>query len=312
VSILSEQIKFYHSNLVDALYYFEYHGPLYKHIKWIERDKNVVELYKIIKDVKIAKIKYFLPWARTVAVSNEIDSPKKLAKEIIGNPPKGKFAESWVEEGEKTQDILVEIYNLYNNNKDLKGKMTELENLRSKIEKKYSNDITKLMDESIKIPGLSWKRKEPKICLVYPIDGRLTHKLKFSDTVYIEASEDIMNDETSFYHPIIKMLNYTKPIGAWVRQDRRGIRAIAYELFTELQTIKLVSQLYGKRPNFHTIVTNKLYNLWIPFIRPNTTFDEDELERILSNAYKNITKKEFDSMYQMGELYTELNIILLT
>ncbi|HUT79750.1 MAG TPA: hypothetical protein VMZ29_01000 [Candidatus Bathyarchaeia archaeon] len=309
---MTEQIKFYHSNLVDALYYFEYHGPLYKHIKWIERDKNVVDLYKIIKDVKISKIKFFLPWARNIAVSKEIESPEKLAKEIIENPPKGKFAENWVAEADKTRDILVEIYNLYNNNKELKNKQEKLKDLLSNIEKKYSDELSKLKEESLKIPELSWKRKEPKICLVFPIDGRLTHKLKFSDTVYIEASEEILNDETTFYHPIIKMLNYTKPIGAWVKQDKRGIRAIAYELFTELQTIKMVGQLYNKKPNFHSIVTNKLYSLWIPFIRPNTTFDDDELERILSNAYKIITKKEYDSMYQMGVIYTELNIILLT
>ncbi|MBN1330842.1 MAG: hypothetical protein JXA54_15320 [Candidatus Heimdallarchaeota archaeon] len=309
---MTEQIKFYHSNLVDALYYFEYHGPLYKHIKWIERDKSVVDLYKVIKDVKISKIKFFLPWVRNIAVTNEIDSPKRLAKEILENPPKGKFAESWVAEADKTRDILVEIFNLYNNNKELKSKQSELENLRTRIEKKYSNELIRLKEESIKISGLSWKRKEPKICLVFPLDGRLTHKLKFSDTVYIEASQSILDDETSFFHPVIKMLNYTKPIGAWVKQDKRGIRAIAYELFTELQTIKIVSQLYGKKPNFHSIVTNKLYSIWIPFIRPNTTFDEEELERILNNAYKNIAKKEFDSMYQMGEIYTELNIILLT
>ena len=83
-------------------------------------------------------------------------------------------------------------------------------------------------------------------------------------------------------------------------------------MFTELQTQKIIQAITVKKPNFKAIVYDKLENIWIPFIRASTSFDEDELERILTKAYKTVSKKEFEPLFQMGEIYTELNIILLT
>ncbi|MGC9781091.1 MAG: hypothetical protein HZR80_17740 [Candidatus Heimdallarchaeota archaeon] len=309
---MNNLIKFYHSDLVDALYYFEFHGPLRKKIGWVEQDKDARRLYKLIREIKFSRFKQFLPWARNFAVKYEIESPKKLALFIKRNPPKGKFAEKWLEELVKLEDIVQEIYNYYKNNVLTKERRKDLENTRNDIKKKYSKIWDKLKEESEKLPGISWKRKEPIICLVYPLDGRLSHKLKFSDIAYIESSKLTLEDDSLFLHEVVKLLNYSKPIGSWVRQDKRGVRAVAYELFTELQTLKLISSFSGKRPNYKTIVNDKLNSIWIPFIRSNMSFDEDELERILSNAYRLITKHEFDALFQLGEIYTELNIILLT
>jgi len=301
-----------YSDLADALYYFEYMGPLYKRIKWLERDKQAQKLYKLIREIKFAMFKNFLPWARDIAIRNDINSPTTLAKYIRDNPPRGKFGEKWVNDYEKMRDILLEIFNFFTKEVLTKTKCEELEKLRSQIIQKYSPIWPKLKDESEKLPGISWKRKTPTVCLLHPLDGRLSHKLKFSDTAYIEVSQAMLDDETLFLHEVVKLLNYTKPIGSWVRQDKRGIRAIAYEIFTELQTLKLVNALFNKKPNYRTVINLKLDSIWIPFIRPETTFDEDELERILQKAYKLIGKHSYDTLFQMSELYTELNIILLT
>ncbi len=309
---LSELIKFYHSDLADALYYFEYHGPLKKKIGWIERDKKARALYKVIREIKFTRFKHFLPWARNIVVLHDIESPKKLARYIENNPPRGKFGEKWLKEIQKLIDIVSEILNYYKKNILTKEREKELENTREEIKKKYSKYWSKLQEESIKLPGISWKRKNPIVCLLYPLDGRLSHKLTYSDIAYIETSKVMIERDDMFLHEVVKLLNYSKPIGSWVRQDRRGVRAIAYELFTELQTLKLINAITGKRPNFRSIIYEKMYNVWIPYIRPDTSFDEDELERILGLAYKKITRKEYDGLYQMGELYTELNIILLT
>ncbi len=309
---MSDIIEFRHSDLADALYYFEYHGPLKKKIDWIDRDKDARELYRIIREIKFARFKHFLPWARNIAILHEIDTPKKLVRYVEKNPPRGKFGEKWLEEIQKLSDIVTEIMNYYKKNILTKDIEKELEELRKEIKKKYSKYWSKLQEESQKLPGISWRRKEPIVCLLYPIDGKLSHRLAYSDVAYIETSKIMLERDDMFLHEIIKLLNYSKPIGSWVRQDRRGIRAIAYELFTELQTLKLVNSLTGKNPNFRSIINEKMYDIWIPFIRPGTSFDEDELERILGVAYKKITKKEFDGLYQLGELYTELNIILLT
>ena len=309
---MSEIIEFRYSDLADALYYFEYHGPLKKKIDWVERDKDARALYKIIREIKFTRFKHFLPWARNIVVLHEIDTPKKLARHVEMNPPRGKFGEKWLEEIQKLTDIVTEILSYYKKNVLTKEKEKELERLRKEIKKKYSKYWVKLQEESEKLPGISWKRKEPMICLLYPLDGKLSHKLTYSDIAYIETSKIMLEREDMFLHEVVKLLNFSKPIGSWVRQDRRGIRAIAYELFTDLQTLKLVNSLTGKNPNFRSIINEKMYDIWIPFIRPNTSFDEDELERILGTAYKKITKKEFDGLYQLGELYTELNIILLT
>lgn len=309
---MSDYIKFYHSDLIDALYYFEFQGPLKKKINWIEQDKEAKKLYRLIKEIKFSRFKHFLPWIRNIAAKHEIESPKKIALYVKRNPPKGKFAEKWVEEIDKLEDIVQEIYNYFRKKVLTKEKKKELEDLRNAIERKYSKIWKKLKEESEKLPGISWKRKEPIVCLVYPLDGRLSHKLKFSDIAYIETSKFTLEDDALFLHEVIKLLNYSKPIGSWVRQDKRGVRAVAYELFTELQTLRLISSLSGKRPNYKSIVNSKLNSLWIPFIRSDMSFDEDELERILSNAYKLITKHQFDALYQLGEIYTELNIILLT
>jgi len=309
---VSELIKFYHSDLVDALYYFEYHGPSYKKIKWLPRDSNVRDLYKLIREIKFTRFKHFLPWARSIAALNDLETPKKLAKYIKNNPPKGKFAEKWLEEIDKLEDILSEIFNFYKKNilhDDIKKK---LERLREDIEKKYKKYWLELKEESKKLPGIVWKRKDPIICLIYPIEGRLSHKLKYADIAYIETSEIMLEDEVLFLHEIVKLLNYSKPAEAWVKQDRRGVRAIAYELFTEMQTLRLVEKLLKKKPNFKKVILEKLDTLWIPLIRAETSFDEEELERILTKAYRNIPNHEFDALYQIGELYTELNIILLT
>ncbi|NHJ38954.1 MAG: hypothetical protein FK731_02895 [Asgard group archaeon] len=309
---MSELISFYYSNLIDALYFFEYHGPLYKRIYWLERNKDVRDLYKIIRDIKFTRFKFFLPYARNVAALNQIDDPTKLAKHIRDYPPRGKFGEQWVIDYEKMRDILREILKLFLTTITTKETLDKMEKIRQSIKKKYSPIWTKLKDESEKLPGINWKRKEPKICLLIPLDGRLSHKLKLSDIAYIETSELMLEDENLFLHEVVKLLNYTKPIGSWVRQDRRGIRAIAYEVFTELQTIKLINSLYQKIPNYKKIVQEKLNNLWIPQIRKDTTFDDDELVRIRTDAYRMLTKHEYDAQYQLGEIYTELNIILLT
>jgi hypothetical protein len=285
---------------------------LKKKIGWVDRDRDARALYKIIREIRFARFKHFLPWARNVVVLHEINTPKKLAHYVEKNPPKGKYGEKWLVEIQKLTDIVSEILNYFKKNILTKEKEKELENLRNEIKKKYSKYWSKLEEESLKLPGISWKRKNPIICLLYPLDGRLSHKLTYSDIAYIETSKIMVEREEMFLHEVVKLLNYSKPIGSWVRQDRRGIRAIAYELFTELQTLKLVNSLTGKRPNFRNIIYEKMYEIWIPFIRPDTSFDEDELERILGIAYKKITRKEFDGLYQLGELYTELNIILLT
>ncbi|NHJ48191.1 MAG: hypothetical protein FK733_10430 [Asgard group archaeon] len=309
---MNDLIPFYHSDLIDALYFFEYHGPLYKRISWLERNKDVRNLYKVIRDIKFSRFKFFLPYARNIAALHQIDDPLKLAKYIRDNPLKGKFAEQWIIDYDKMKDILKEILKLYKKQIMTKEMEKEYDNLRSKIKKKYKVIWEKLKEESEKLPGISWKRKQPSICLIHPLDGRLSHKLKFSDIAYIEVSEQMLEDETLFLHEVVKLLNYTKPIGSWVGQDRRGVRAIAYEVFTELQSLKLIKQLYNKTPNYKKIVQEKLYNLWIPQIRKDTSFDDDEFVRIMIDAYKIITKQEFDALYQMGEIYTELNIILLT
>lgn len=307
---MSDLIQFYYSDMVDALYFFEYHGPLYKKIKWKERDNHVKELYKIIRQIKFPRLKLLLPWARTQAVLHDLTTPKSLAKYIQKNPPKGKFAEKWLAEIEKMTDIFQEIYKLYTKKILTPEKRKELDTNREKIEKKYSKIWNKIKQETKIIPGFTWKRKEPKICLLYPIDGRLSHKVKFADIAYIETSDIMIKDESMFLHEVIKLLNYTKPIFSWVKQDRRGIRAIAYELFTEMQTLLLIKKIYRKEPNFKAII-EKLDTLWIPYIRSGTSFDDDELERILRNSFKLIPNAEFEPLYQLGELYTEMNIILL-
>ncbi|NHK32702.1 MAG: hypothetical protein FK730_15235 [Asgard group archaeon] len=309
---MSELIPFYNSDLIDALYYFEYHGPLYKRIFWVERSKAVRNLFKIIRTIKFSRFRFFLPYARNIAAINQIDDPTKLAKFLRDNPPRGKFGEQWAYDYEKMRDILKEILKLYLNTITTKETREKLEKMRQAISEKYSSIIPKLKEESEKLPGIIWKRKTPKICLIYPLDGRLSHKLKLSDIAYIETSEQMLEDETLFLHEVVKLLNYTKPIGSWVRQDRRGIRAIAYEMFTELQTLKLINSLYDKKPNYRKTVQEKLHNIWIPQIRMDTTFDDEEFIRIMTDAYKMITKHEFDAQYQLGEIYTELNIILLT
>ena len=309
---MHDLISIKYSDLADALYYFEFMGPLYKRIKWLERDKNVFQLYKLIREIKFPRFKNFLPYARFITISNDISSPTQLAKHIRDHPPKGKFAEKWVAEYEKMRDILREIYNYFMKNVLTNEKKEELEKLRKKIEKKYGKIWHKLKVESEKLPGISWKRKSPIVCLLYPLDGKLSHKLKFSDIAFIETSQAMVDDEALFLHEVVKLLNYTKPVGSWVRQDRRGIRAIAYEIFTELQTLKIVNALFDKKPNYKTVINLKLDSIWIPFIRPETSLDEDELERVLAKAYKKISKHEYDAMFQMSELYTELNIILLT
>ena len=309
---MNDIIEIYYSDLADALYYFEYHGPNYNRIRWLEKDKRVRDVYKLIREIKFPRFKNFLPYARNLAAMNNIDSPRKLAKFIVKNPPKGKAGELWEGEFDKMSDILQEIYNFFLNEILTKEVKKEHDRLRKDISKKYSKYWKKLKEESEKIPGIIWKRKEPSVCLLYPLSGKLSHKLKFSGTAYIESSQEMLNDESLFLHEVVKLLNYTRPIGVWVRQDRRGIRAIAYEIYTELQTLKLVNAVFNKKPNYKRVIDEKLYNIWIPTIRMETSFDKDELERILQNAYKIITKHEFDSMYQIGEIYTELNIILLT
>ncbi len=307
---MNDSIQFYYSDMADALYFFEYHGPLYKKIKWKERNKDVKELYKIIRQIKFPRLKLLLPWARTKAVLHNLTTPKSLTKYIQNNPPKGKFAEKWIAEIEKMTDIFQEILNLYTKKILTPEKRKELESIREKIEKKYSKIWDKLKRETEITPGFTWKRKEPKICLLYPIDGRLSHKLKYADIAFIETSEVMIKNESMFLHEVIKLLNYTRPIFAWVKQDRRGIRAIAYELFTAMQTMLLIEKIFKKESNFNVIV-EKLDTLWIPYIRPETSFDEDELERILEKSYELISNAEFEPLYQIGELYTEINIILL-
>jgi hypothetical protein len=309
---MSDLIPFYSSDLIDALYYFEYHGPLYKRINWLPRDKGVRNLFKLIRQIKFARIKFFLPYARNVAAVNKIEEPLKLAHHIRDNPPKGKFAERWVEEYDKMRDILKEIWKLYKNSILTPEKEEELSKLRKQIINKYSPIWEKLKEESEKLPGITWKRKQPSICLLYPLDGRLSHKLKLSDIAFIETSQNMVDDEELFLHEVVKLLNYTKPISSWIRQDRRGIRAIAYEVFTELQSLRIITVMYNKKPNYRKIIQGKLNDLWIPQIRKETTFDDDELERIMMQAYKMIPKHQFDALYQLGEIYTELNIILLT
>ena len=306
-----DKVKIYYSDLVDALYYFEYHGPMYKKIKWIERDVRVRDLFKLIREIKFPRFKLFLSLVRDVAVKQEITSPKKLARYMEKNPPRGKFAEKWVEEADKMADILQEIYNTFTKKILTPEKKEELEKLREKIDKKYSKYWKKFKDETEKLPGMSWKRKEPLVCLLYPLDGRLSHKLKFGDIAYIETSKQMLDEEDHFMHEVVKLINNTKPIDAWVRQDRRGVRAIAYELFTQMQTLHILHKMLNKKPDFREVVLDKLETIWIPYIRPGTDFDEEELERILENAYEQITKHEFDALFQLGELYTEMNIVLL-
>ena len=306
-----DKVKIYHSDLVDALYYFEFHGPMYKKIKWIERDVRVRDLFKVIREIKFPRFKLFLPLAKKIAVKEKISSPKKLARYIEKNPPRGKFAERWVEEADKMSDILQEIYNTYTKKILTPERKEELENIREKIEKKYSKYWKKFHEETEKLPGMSWKRKDPLVCLVYPLDGKLSHKLKFGDIAYIETSQLMLDEDDHFLHEVVKLINNTKPIDAWVKQDRRGVRAIAYELFTQMQTLHLLQSMFNRKPNFREVVLDKLEKIWIPYIRIDTAFDEDELERILENAFKQITNHEFDALFQLGELYTELNIVLL-
>ncbi|MHA1126198.1 MAG: hypothetical protein ACTSO7_09215 [Candidatus Heimdallarchaeota archaeon] len=308
---MSEEIPIVNYNLVDALYYFEYHGPLRKRIAWTEKDKGIRNLYKLIREIKFPRFKFFLPWIRFVAVKNQLDTPKKLAKYVVNNPPKGKYGEMWVADFEKMIDILSEIKKYYNKQVMTKEKSETLENLRNKIIKKYSKEWSKLVEEALQLPGVSLKRKEPMICLLQPLDGRLSHKLPFGDIAFIEVSEAMLEDECLFLHEVVKLLNYTKPIYAWVRQDRRGIRGLAYELYTENQTQYLVGKIFRKKTKSATKVVDKLDTIWIPFYRPDSIFDDMELERIISRAYEMQTNHEFDAMYQLGELYTELNIILL-
>lgn len=307
---MSDLIPIYYSDMADALYFFEYHGPLYKKIKWKERNKDVRELYKIVRQIKFPRLKLLLPWARTQAVLHDLTTPKSLTKYIQNNPPKGKFAEKWLAEIGKMTDIFQEILNLYTKKILTSEKRKELKRNRERIEKKYSKIWDKLKQETEIIPGFTWRRKDPKICLLYPIDGRLSHKLKFADIAYIETSDVMINNKSMFLHEVIKLLNHTKPIFAWVKQDRRGIRAIAYELFTEMQTMLIIEKMFKKEANFEAIL-EKLDSLWIPFIRSETSFDDDELERILLNSYEIIPNAEFEPLYQLGELYTEMNIILL-
>ena len=207
-------------------------------------------------------------------------------------------------------DIFQEIYNLYTKKVLTAETKKTLDDTRETIEKKYSKIWKQFKSETEATHGFIWKRKEPKICLLYPLDGRLSHKLQFSEIAFIEASAEMIQDETLFLHEVVKLINYTKPIFSWVKQDRRGIRAIAYELFTEIQTHLLVSSIYKKPPNFEEIV-DKLDEIWIPSIRSGTSFDDDELERILAYSYESLTKTEFEPLYQLGELYTEMNIVLL-
>ncbi len=303
-------IPIYYSDMADALYFFEYHGPLYKKINWKERDSHVKELYKIIRQIKFPRLKMLLPWARTQAVLHDLTTPKSLTKYIKNNPPKGKFAEKWLAEIGKMTDIFQEILNIYTKKILTREKRKELEHNRKMIVKKYSKTWDKLKRETEKIHGFTWKRKEPMICLLYPIDGRLSHKLKFADIAFIETSDKMLKNKSMFLHEVVKLLNYTKTIFAWVKQDRRGIRAIAYELFTEMQTMLLVEKIFKKKPNFQ-VMLEKLDTLWIPFIRSGTSFDDDELERILENSYELIPNTEYEPLYQLGELYTEMNIILL-
>ncbi len=309
---MSEEIPIVNYDLVDALYYFEYHGPLRKRIAWTEKDKGIRNLYKLIREIKFPRFKFFLPWIRYVAVKNQLETPKKLAKYVVNNPPKGKYGELWVADFEKMIDILSEIKKYYDKQVMTKEKSEALENLRNKIIKKYSKEWPKLVEEALQLPGVSLKRKEPMICLLQPLDGRLSHKLPLGDIAFIEVSEAMLEDECLFLHEVVKLLSYTKPINAWVRQDRRGIRGLAYELYTENQTQYLVGKIFKKRAKSAAKAVEKLETIWIPFYRPDSFFDDMELERIVSRAYDMLTNHEFDAMYQLGELYTELNIILLT
>ena len=307
-----DEIPIVYSDLVDALYYFEYHGPLRKRIAWVDKDKGVRNLYKLIREIKFPRFKFFLPWIRFTAVKHQLNTPKKLAKHVVNNPPKGKYAEMWIADFDKMVDILQEIRKYYNKYVLSKEKGEELEKLRNKITKKYSKEWPRLVKEALELPGVSLKRKGPMICLLHPIDGRLSHKLVFADIAFIEVSKAMLEDECLFLHEVVKLLNYTKPIQAWVKQDRRGIRALAYELYTENQTQYLVNKIFKKKTKSAAKALEKLENIWIPFLRPGTVFDDMELERIVSKSYDILTNHEFDAMYQLGEIYTELNIILLT
>ncbi|MBD3191801.1 MAG: hypothetical protein GF308_14235 [Candidatus Heimdallarchaeota archaeon] len=308
---MSELIDFYHSDLMNALYYFEYHGPLHKTVGWIDQDPEVKKLLALIKKIKFPRFKQFLQWARYLAANNRIHSPRELQAAIVKNPPRGKTGEKWVDEAEKMGDILQEIYNLYTNKIQTKESKKQFMDLCEKIKKKYSTIWPKLKEESKKLPGIRWKKKDLVVCLLNPIDGRLSHKLKYSEIAFIEASEQTLNGEDLFLHEIVKLLNNTRPIQKWVKLDKEGVKAIAYELFTEMQSLRLIQKIFGKNPNFRSTIQQKLYHLWIPLIRPDTMFDEDELERILTKAYKRIPNLEYSAMYQMSELYTELRIILL-
>lgn len=309
--MVSELINFYHSDLMNALYYFEYHGPLNKTIGWIDQDQEVKKLFALIKKIKFPRFKQFIQWARYLAANNQLHSPRELQAAIVKKPPRGKTGEKWVKESEKMGDILQEIYNLYKNKIQTKESKQLFEKLCEKIRKKYSTIWPELKEESKKLPGIRWKKKDPMVCLLEPIDGRLSHKLKYSEIAFIEASQQTLNEEDLFLHEIIKLLNNTRPIQKWVKLDKEGVKAIAYELFTEMQSLRLIQKIFGKNPNFRTTIQHKLNNLWIPLIRPETMFDEDELERILTQAYKRIPNHDYSAMYQMSELYTELRIILL-
>ncbi|MFX1537156.1 MAG: hypothetical protein ACFFDI_23345 [Promethearchaeota archaeon] len=308
---MSELIRFYHSKMVNALYYFEYHGPLKKKMSWIEQDPSVRELYSVIKKIKFPRFKYFLSWAKHFSVIHDLDSPKKLTRFTSENPPRGKLGENWLAELEKMDDILQEILNVYKDKVLTPERKANFEKYCAEIKKKYSPLWLRLKEESEKLPGISWKKKNPIICLLDPIDGRLTYKSSFGDIAFVEVSKTLLEEEDRLFHEVIKLLNFTRPLGRWVKQDREGIRAISYELFTEMQSLKIQKAVLGKHPNFRSVIRKKLDTMWIPMIRPETMFDEEELERILNNAYKMIPKHEFDSLYQLGELNTELNIILL-
>ncbi|MEA2070301.1 MAG: hypothetical protein U9O98_03330 [Asgard group archaeon] len=309
---MSKLVEFYQSDIVDALYYFEYHGPRKDDLQWIEQNEDVKKLHNIIKKIHFPRLKFFLPWIRNVIVTEDLHSINEIKKYIIENPPRGKTGEKIVNQIDKVGDVINEIIKLYQKKILTKKKKKELKKLRSQIQRKYSSQWRKLKKISVTLPGISWEKKDPTICFLYPIDGRLSFKLPYADVAYIETSEKMLENDGLFLHELVKVLNYSKPLGSWVRQDKRGIRAIAYELFSEMQTIYILSKLHNRNPDFKEAVYDKLQNIWIPLIREETFFDEVELERILDQAYKMLPNHEYDMLYQLGELYTEINIVKLT
>jgi hypothetical protein len=308
---MSDLIKFYQSDMMNALYYFDMHGPSKKKLSGIPQDKRVKKLYRLIRKIKFPSLKRLLRLVKYITVAHDLDTPKKITQYVCENAPRTKYGERWIEQRNKMKDILTEILNLFNNEIMTKGWKREYIKNAKKIQKKYSKYWPKFKEATKELPGMRWKRKEPIICLLVPIDGRLSWKANQGDVAYVEASEKMVENEALFFHEVTKLINFTKPIGYWVKRDKEGVRGIAYELFSEMQNLYLTQQLFNRKPNFKQTIYEKLNNIWIPFISPGTVFDEDELERVLEKAYKLIPNKEFEAMFQMGEIYTDLNIIRL-